>query len=341
MSTTGDRAIRGGIIGLGAIGSQQDEERKTDGVFSHAGAYRVVNGFELVSACEPNRERAEAFSRFWGVDTVYDNLEDFLAKEKLDIVSVCAPDAMHYGVIKRILDNPGRIKAIITEKPLGTTAKECRDLERLASGSGVFVEVNNHRRAEPSHCEAKRLIRNKLMGTVQAVSAYYVKGLFHNGCTMVDTIRMMLDEVAWVRALPPFEAGSYGTDHSIDFMLGLQDGSKAMVQSCDKEAYHYSIFEIDMLFSGGRLTFHDNGFRIERQPVEDYPHYPGFRSLGEHEDVRGDMARAITYVYNRILDELEAGKTGFGEFAREAVKDMVVVEAIHESALQGGKKIGL
>ncbi|HOW53959.1 MAG TPA: Gfo/Idh/MocA family oxidoreductase [Syntrophorhabdaceae bacterium] len=336
-----DRILRGGIIGLGAIGSQQDEERKTDGVYSHAGAYRAVDGFELVSACEPNAERAGAFRRFWGVDTVYDDLDGFLANEELNVVSVCAPDVMHFKIIKHILDDPGQIRAVITEKPLGMTANECRDLEKLASGSGVLIEVNNHRRAEPSHCEVRRLLSDKLMGAVQAISAYYVKGLFHNGCTMVDTLRMMLGEVTRVKALPPFEVGSYGMDHSVDFLLGFQDGSKAIVQSCDKDAYHYSIFEIDMLFSGGRLTFHDNGFRIEHQPVEDYPHYPGFRSLGEPAQVQGDMARAITYIYRRVLDDLLADRTGFGEFAREAVKDMVIVEAIRESALQDGKEIEL
>jgi len=336
-----DRILRGGIIGLGAIGSQQDEEKKTDGVYSHAGAYRAVDGFELVSACEPNAERAGGFSRFWGIDVIYPNLEDFLARDNLDIVSICAPDVMHYRIIKRILDDPGQIRAVITEKPLGMTVNECRDLEGLAARSGVLVEVNNHRRAEPSHCEARRLIRDKLMGTTQAISAYYVKGLFHNGCTMVDTLRMMLGEVAWVRALPPFDAGSYGTDHSVDFLLGFQDGSKAMVQSCDKDAYYYSIFEIDILLSGGRVTLRDNGFKIERQPVEDYPHYPGFRSVGKAGLIQGDMAHAITYLYHKVIDELQAGKTGFGEFAREAVKDMVVVEAVHASAQQEGKRMEL
>jgi hypothetical protein len=158
---------------------------------------------------------------------------------------------------------------------------------------------------------------------------------------MVDTLRMMLGEVIWVKALPPFQTGSYGTDHSVDFLLGFQDGSKAIVQSCDKDAYHYSIFEIDMLFSEGRLTLYDDGFRIERQSVEDYPHYPGFRSLGKPGLIQGDMANAITYIYRGIIDTLQCGKTGFGEFAREAVKDMIVVETIYSSAQQGGRRIEL
>jgi predicted dehydrogenase len=333
--------LRGGIVGLGTIGSQQDEEKRNDGVYSHAGAYRSVDGFELVSACEPNPERARAFSSFWGIEAIYDNLEDFLSKGNLDIVSICTPDETHYHILKRILNDPGTLKAVITEKPLGMSFKECQDLEEMASKCGVFIEVNNHRRAEPSHLEAVRIVKSKSVGIVQGISAYYVKGLYHNGCTMVDTLRMMLDEVAWVKALPPFHVGSYGMDYSIDFLLGFQDGSKAVVQSCDKEAYHYSIFEIDMLFSRGRLTFRENGFEILQRSVEDYPHYPGFKSLGEPRQIQGDMAHAITYIYRKVMNDVHEEKIGFGEYAREAVKDMLVVEAVRNSARQEGKKIKL
>lgn len=326
---------------MGEIGSRQDENKKENGVFSHAGAYASVEGFKLVSACEPDSDRALTFRRFWGVDAIYTDIEVFLSQCDLDVISICTPDETHYPVLKKVLSNSRRIRAVIVEKPVAMTYRECQELEETAARSGVFVEVNNQRRVEPGHCEAAHILGRGSMGNIQAVSAYYVKGLLHNGSTVVDTLRMFLGEVSWVMAVPPYQTGSYGMDHSVDFLVGFRSGGKAMVQSCDKETYNYSIFELDMLFSGGRLTLRDNGFEIVQQLPKEYPHFRGFRSLGVPKLVRGDMAHAITYIYRAVASAVREGRIGFGKYARESVIDMAVVEAVRTSAQQGGKRIEL
>ena len=331
--------FRSGIIGLGAIGSKQDEEKKSDGVYSHAGAYKIVDGIELVSACELNDDRAKAFRAFWGIDNIYNNIEEFLSHDNLDVISICTPDNTHYPILKRILCEPGKLKAVIVEKPFGMTSQECLELERLAEKSNIFVTVNNQRRVEPAHLMITQMLRSGSLGKVHAISAYYVKGLFHNGCTMVDTLRMLLGEVEWVMALPTPKTGSNDADLSIDFILGFDNTCKAVVQSCDKGGYNYSIFEIDILCSQGRLRIQNNGFDIFLQHIEEYPHYPGFKSLGSSELISGSMAFAMTHLLRSVLDGVRAGKVGFSDLAKEAIRDMAVLELIRESEKQNGKKI--
>jgi len=331
--------LRGGIIGLGAIGSKQDEEKKKDGVYSHAGAYKSLDGFELVAACDVNEERLKAFSAFWGVEVVYNNIEELLSRDSLDAISICTPDNTHYSILKQILRSPGKLKAVIMEKPFALTLQECLDLERLAENSSVFITVNNQRRVEPSHLKIAEMLRSGSLGRIQAVSAYYVKGLFHIGCTMIDTLRMLLGEVEWVAAIPGEPEVSDDSDRSVDFILGFDNTCQAVVQACDKDGYCYSIFEIDILCSKGRLKIQNNGFDIFIQHVEEYPIYPGFRSLGVPESITGNMSIAMSYMFRNVLDSVLSGKVGLSDFAKEAIRDIAILDMIRESGKQNGKSI--
>lgn len=328
-----------GIIGLGVIGSRHDEERKGEGIYSHAGAYKAIDGYNLVSICDADAQRAHQSGEFWGIREIYNDVDQFLSGQQLDVISVCTPDCTHYSVLKKVLKGSKKLKAVITEKPLGLSYEECAEIEQLACLNNVLVEINNQRRAEPMHKKVAALIKSEKLGSIQAISGYYVKGLFHIGCTMVDTLRMLFGEVKWVMAVPPFKVGSYGDDYSTDFILGFSNDVKAVVQSCDKDGYSFSIFEIDIMGSNGRIRIVDNGFKIIQQDIEDYEHYAGFRSLGRENLIASDMRHALSHVFKKVYEDIKAEKTGLGTFAQEALKGMRILDQIRCSEQQQGMKL--
>ncbi|KJU82071.1 oxidoreductase [Candidatus Magnetobacterium bavaricum] len=329
-----------GIIGLGAIGSLQDEDKKVEGIYSHAGAIDAIKEYNLIAVCEPRRDRLEVSKKMWGVKKGYTNIAEFLENEPLHTVSICTPDETHFAVLKQVLTCAKHIKVIITEKPLVLSYDECREIRDLATEKKVLIEVNNQRRVDGSHIEASKLIKEGELGMIQGVSAYYVKGLFHIASTMVDTLMMLLGDIKWVQAIPPFFKGKYGnSDFSTDFILGFKDDVTAVVQSCDKGGYWYSIFEIDVLGAKGRLCISENGTCIEHFKVVEYPNYPGFSVLGEPVRIPGDMNFAILHLFKTVLQELRDGVFGLGKFALEAMKGIRILEMVRESEKMSISKV--
>lgn len=331
--------FRAGIIGVGAIGAKQDETSLKPGVYSHAGAYQCLNEIDLVAACDTNSSRLASFGEFWKVNALYDDVNDFISRADVDIVSICTPDNTHLPILKTLLTASRQIKAVILEKPMVQTVHEYKEIEKAMASTSIMVEVNTHRRLEPSHLSVAQMIRKKKVGSIQAVSGYYVRGLLHNGCTMVNSLRMLLGEVEWVMALPPFRKSSNGDDYAVDFILGFGAGVNAIVQACDKCTYSYSIFEIDIFCDKNRFRIVDNGFNVEKYTVEPYSHYPGFFMLGKPDKIPGDMAHGIVYVFRKVLSDIEQNKTGWGDMANEAIKDLFILEAINKSAHRSGAKI--
>lgn len=330
------RILSCGIIGLGSIGSLHDEEKTDKGIYSHAGAYMSLDGFSLEAFCDTNKERAHNSGIFWGVNNIYTEIDQFLSDSNIDIVSVCTPDNTHYTLLKKILEKAVCLKAILTEKPLSLSYAEATELESLALSKNIFLEINNQRRAEPMHQETARMIKTGELGSIQAVCGYYVKGLFHIGSTMLDTLRMLLGDVVWVMALPPFGVGSYGVDYSTDFVLGFANGTKAVIQSCDKESYTYSIFEIDIVGNIGRIRITDNGFRFARQKVVDYRNYSGFKMLSGESITYSKIKSSMLGVFKQTYDAVMSGRTGFGDFAVEALEDVRILEKVRQSEQMNG-----
>lgn len=330
---------RAAIIGCGDIGGLYDETRKEPGVFSHAGAYKQVERIDLVAAADIDRRRLQEFARFWEVEKVYEDYRDLLQEENLHLVSVCTPDETHYQVLMDILDlNAPRL--IFAEKPLTTSSKTEMEVLRRAEEKGTRIVVDYQRRWEPEHQAVAMEIREGAIGQIQAVSAYYVKGLRHVGCTTVDTLRFLISQIASVVALPPYRVGTFpDKDPSMDAVLFFRREGKAIIQSCDKHGYTYSLFEIDILGSEGRIRILENGDRVIRYRTAPYAHYPGFRELERYDEVATRMPLALTDGVQAIVEILDRDLADYTNHGLESYKDSLVLDAISLSQKRGGVPI--
>lgn len=91
----------------------------------------------------------------------YTDLDELLATERPDLVSVCLPNEHHYPLTRRLVDTG---IALLVEKPLVFDLDEADDLLAAADRSGCFFAVNfNHRYAEP-FLRAKRAIDEGAIG---------------------------------------------------------------------------------------------------------------------------------------------------------------------------------
>jgi len=330
------RMLTTGIIGCGDMAGGYDERLKAPGVYTHAGAYKKSGSVQIKAIADVNIERLQSFARYWGVDQTCTSYEGLIQNGPYDIVSVCTPDRTHYEIISRLIENR-TAKVIFAEKPLAMSFTEANRIIQNAESARINLILNNQRRWEPHHRQLRDSLRNGSIGIIQSVCAYYVKGLFHVGCTVVDTIRYLIDEVESVLALPPTDRGSLPDDPTICSVLFLKNGAKAVMFGGDLFGQKYGILELDILGTEGRVKYLDEGHRFCFYEVEEYSHYPGFQELvakPEKETVT-ELNFAVYSVVEYIIRLLQTGGSDTTNSAREGLRDILILESIKESIGRG------
>lgn len=105
------------VIGTGMIGA------------IHARA-AVLAGAELVGVAASTPGSASQAAAEWGVPVAYGEAAECIADERIDVVHVCTPNALHYELARAALLAG---KHVVCEKPLATSGAQARELARLAS----------------------------------------------------------------------------------------------------------------------------------------------------------------------------------------------------------------
>jgi len=154
---TGRSHIGTAVIGGGFIGTVHIEALRRIGV-------QVVG--LLGSSGARGRERAAAL----GVGRAYEDLDDLLHDDRVQVVHVTSPNQLHYPQVKAILA-AGR--HVVCEKPLALTSSESGDLVRLAAASGLVNAVNFNIRFYPLNQHVAELVRDGGLGEVRLVTGRY------------------------------------------------------------------------------------------------------------------------------------------------------------------------
>lgn len=325
-----------GIIGCGNIAGGYDENLKEPGVYTHAGGFKKSGKIQIKAAADPDMERLQSFAEYWGVDKIYPSYDELIREGPYDIVSVCTPDRTHYEIIARIIENKAA-KVIFAEKPLTMSLAEANQVIQAADSAGIKIILNSQRRWEPHHIKLRDSLKNGSIGAIQSVCAYYVKGLFHIGCAVVDTIRYLIDDVESVLALPPSNCGSLPDDPTMDCILFLKNGAKAVMLGCDLYGQKYGIFEMDIIGTEGRVKYEDEGHRFYFYEVEEFSHYSNFQELVEkpEKETITELNLAVYRVVEYITKLLQTGGKDTTNSASEGLKDILIVESIKRSERNG------
>ncbi|MBM3458037.1 MAG: Gfo/Idh/MocA family oxidoreductase, partial [Armatimonadetes bacterium] len=143
---------RAGLIGLTGIGARRHSADLTRPLTtlmpgSHAGAYALHPGIELVGVCDIRPEAREQFRADWSdvwpeVHCCSDYRE--LLGLGLDFLSVCTPDHLHAQMVVDACAHP--VKGILCEKPLATTLFDADRMIEASEASGVPMQVDHTRR---------------------------------------------------------------------------------------------------------------------------------------------------------------------------------------------------
>jgi len=144
-----------GVVGVGAMGH------------NHVRVYTRLKNANLMAVSDLMKGTlAEVSKKYNTVGFVdYDNV---LKMPEIDAVSICVPTTYHYEVVMSAIEQG---KHVLVEKPIAFTLKEAKDMVRAARKEGVKLATGHVERFNPAVLEAKKLLREKLIGEVVSVSA--------------------------------------------------------------------------------------------------------------------------------------------------------------------------
>lgn len=147
--------MKAGVIGLG-IGKL------------HCEAYAKAKGVQLVAVCDLVEERLVWARNTYNVDT-YKDVDEFLRREDIHMVSICTPDFTHVEIAKKVARSS---KHILLEKPMALTLADCDIIIREVKKAGVICSIHYEMRLHPVIKEIKELIKSNRLGKIAAFSIY-------------------------------------------------------------------------------------------------------------------------------------------------------------------------
>lgn len=309
--------LRAAIVGLGRIGLGYDLTSRPADVFSHAKAYREHPAFELVAGCDPDPGRRGEFSAFCGA-AAYADPREMLAATRPEVVSVCAPTSRHRAMVELALEFGPRL--ILCEKPLADDFADGLAMVARCRNRGVALAVNYMRRCDPGVVQLRRRLREGALGEIYKGVLIYSKGLLHNGSHYLDLLVDWLGMPEAFRVLHPGPTQTPAGPEP-DVWIEFPDGAGVTVLA-GREA-RYSVMELDLMGSHGRLRYADLGDTIELWHVAEDPMFPGYRILERTADVpQPQMGRYQYHVMDALARHLNEGAAlaSSGETALAALR---------------------
>ena len=195
-----------GIVGAGVIAA------------THAEAIAAIPGARLVAVADAVPERAVEFAGANGC-AAEPSLAALLARDDIDVVSVCVPSGLHAEVGIAVAEAG---KHLVVEKPIDVSLAAADRLIAAGDAAGVAMTVISQHRFDPGLVELRRLIDDGVLGRLVLGEAstkwyrsqgYYESGpwrgtwaldggsLMNQGIHYVDLLRWSMGPIVEVSAV--------------------------------------------------------------------------------------------------------------------------------------------
>ncbi len=113
-------------------------------------------------------DNLEPFSQKWRIPKTYSNYQEMLAKEELDLVSVCAPNFLHHDIV---IAAARAKRHVFCEKPLATSAEDARAMRDACRQAGVKLFYGEDWCFAPALRRALDLVQEGALGKLLYVKA--------------------------------------------------------------------------------------------------------------------------------------------------------------------------
>jgi len=291
--------LRTAIIGCGNIAGFLDSPAQ-ENILTHAHAYAQHTDTQLVAVCDPVLESRRSFINTWGQDIRhYDTFESLLHSHTIDMVSICSPTPFHFEAMVLALKDKN-IKTIICEKPFVQTQDELDELKILMHIHPKKILLNYMRRYDPSIQRLRLLLESKSLGKILSFNGTFTKGIYHNGSHMLELVEHLCGDITSLQGsnITEIEDDFYG-----NFIINCSE-IQGLLQNFSGE--NYSLFELDIILSKGRVHIKDSGHTIEVEtiePSEKYKNYFNLKKTRTFDDsMNQNLYNTVNFAFKEKID---------------------------------------
>jgi predicted dehydrogenase len=129
----------------------------------HLNAWSRIEGVQVAALCNRSADKLEQRGRQFqiGSDSLYTNLDDFLARKDIDIVDIVTGPKTHPELVARAAKAG---KHIMCQKPFAETLEEAEEMVRIAADCGVRLMVTENWRWLQPNQWIKRFLEEGTFG---------------------------------------------------------------------------------------------------------------------------------------------------------------------------------
>lgn len=334
---THEREIRIGIAGAGIIAR------------SHAQAIQRVDGASLIALCDIEADKAKRFADDFNVELVFQDYQDMLSREEIDLVHICLPSGMH---AQCAIEAAHAGKHILSEKPLDVTRTKMDAMIRESRARGVKLGVVYQRRTLPEAIAIREALQSGLLGK-PVLGDVYMKyyrsqqyydsagwrgtweldgggALMNQGIHGIDLLQWMMGDIESVYARSAALARDIEVEDTAVALIKYRNGAMGVIQGTTS-VYPAQQTRLELHGDTGTIILDDTGIRMW-ETLDASIKKPSFLEqvgnlsdiiLNGHTSIIRDMTAAIREDREPMVN---------GEEARKAVD---VILAIYESAREG------
>src|SRR5437764_11185532 len=148
------------VLGVGIVGVSP---ARGWAATAHIPALRALPGYEVRALSAHSAESARAAGEVFGVDAVFSDHEQLVARPDIDVVAVTVRVPRHRELVCAAL---AAGKAVYCEWPLGRDLDDAQAMAALAAEQGVHTIIGLQARQAPAIEFVRELLRDGYVGEV-------------------------------------------------------------------------------------------------------------------------------------------------------------------------------
>lgn len=291
----------------------------------HARGWQTCEHTEIAAIADSHPQALAQFGHDFGVRRRYLDYREMLAREELDIISICSWDPQHAEMT--VAAAAAKPQAVLCEKPMAVSLGEADAMMIACRRNEVKLAIGHQRRFYSSWQEAKRLLASGAIGTPRRIWSAVGQGLMNTGTHCLDFQLYVLGDARpdWVMGAVERKSDRYIFGHRVEDrcfgVIGYPGGVEGVIESDMNATYQVGA---TVYGSDGFMEVNDNSLRVFDTN--------GWRDFEPTESLRAGYGEAHVKQAYAICDWIEGKTENYVGSATQGRAALEIMMALYESA---------
>ena len=293
----------------------------------HGRGWTQCEHTEIVAIADSHPEALSSYASDFNVKATYLDYREMMAKEDLDIVSVCSWDPQHAEMT--IAAAAGKPKVVVCEKPMAISLGEGEAMIIACERNNVRLAIGHQRRFYSSWEEGRRLIADGAIGEPVRLWTGVRAGMMNTGTHGIDCQFCLLGDAKamWVMGSVERKTDHHIFGHRVEDrcsgLIGFDNGATGVIEN--ELSGQYMVGAV-VYGTDGMMEVNDNSLKYMTAKTA------GWQVFDPTEAERGGYGNAFTDQAYGIVDWIEDKVDTYRNTGEVGKATLEVMMAVYESA---------